>query len=111
MSGVLKNWRGEVLTLSNVQDGVRPGWHEIVRKLVADLHAIGWDGTVAQVKEKFGTLRFYTGPLPEGGRELINDAEIASSETCEVCGCHGKLRYDRSWLKTLCDDHNNPPKD
>lgn len=59
----------------------------------------------AQVKEKFGTLRFYVNsstPFIEGA---ISVAESMSGHTCEVCGQPGELRQ-RSWLKTLCDKCN-----
>ena len=57
-----------------------------------------------QVKEKFGTLRFYT----SGGDRLIDGmiwfAESMSGRICETCGNSGKLR-NSGWLVTLCDEH------
>lgn len=57
-----------------------------------------------QVKEKFGTLRFYI----DGGDEtifgLIRMAESLSAVTCERCGNKAKTRGG-SWLLTLCDEH------
>lgn len=59
---------------------------------------------VAQVKEKFGTLRFYI----SGGNQyidgLIDMAENMSATTCEVCGNIGEGRSE-SWIRTLCDAH------
>jgi hypothetical protein len=59
---------------------------------------------VTQVKEKFGTLRFYY----DGGDELISGlvtmAEAMSSRICETCGNPGKIR-GRSWFYTACDEH------
>ena len=47
---------------------------------------------VTQIKEKFGTLRFYY----HGGDEYIQGleamAESMTSRICEVCGCSGKSR-------------------
>lgn len=58
----------------------------------------------SQVKEKFGTLRFYY----EGGDDyisaIINFAESESCHTCEVCGRRGKTRHG-GWIRTLCDEH------
>jgi len=55
----------------------------------------------AQVKEKFGGLRFYT----DGGDDFINGlismAESISYMTCEICGSKGKP--EGRWVKTLCD--------
>lgn len=62
------------------------------------------DFVASQIKEKFGTLRFYY----QGGDEfidgVISSAESASCNTCEVCGNIGKLR-EGGWMKTLCDKH------
>lgn len=57
-----------------------------------------------QVKEKFGTLRFYT----SGGDRLIDGmiwfAESMSGRICETCGKPATLR-NSGWLVTLCDEH------
>jgi hypothetical protein len=60
-----------------------------------------------QVKEKFGGLRFYTGPCTDRGYTLINMAETLSVRTCEVCGKHGQTcnRTGGYWLKTVCKEH------
>ncbi len=57
-----------------------------------------------QVKEKYGTLRFYY----YGGDDYIDGvvsmAEYLSGSTCETCGAPGKIR-DNGWMRTLCDEH------
>jgi hypothetical protein len=57
-----------------------------------------------QVKEKFGTLRFYY----SGGDETISGmlymAESMTEVTCEVCGAPGK-RNDSGWLSVRCEAH------
>ncbi len=57
-----------------------------------------------QVKEKFGTLRFYY----EGGDEYVSGivamAESMSGRICEECGAEGKQRGG-GWIQTLCDTH------
>lgn len=59
---------------------------------------------VAQIKEKFGGLRFYY----EGGddiiRGMVSMAESWAAHVCEQCGQPGELRYG-GWIKTLCDHH------
>lgn len=59
---------------------------------------------VAQIKEKFGGLRFYY----DGGDDTIDGmvrmAEVWASCSCEECGKPGKSR-DGGWIKTLCDEH------
>jgi hypothetical protein len=59
---------------------------------------------VLQVKEKFGTLRFYTNFETKEISNYIEEAEKKSAHTCEVCGEEGKLRTG-GWLMTLCDEH------
>jgi hypothetical protein len=56
----------------------------------------------SQVKEKYGTLRFYmTASTPEMD-EAIREAERLSAVTCEICGKPGELR-GIGWVQTLCD--------
>lgn len=58
--------------------------------------------TLDQVKEKFGTLRFYY----TGGDDIIDGmvrmAESMSGVTCESCGNPGKSRSG-GWIHTYCD--------
>lgn len=78
------------------------GWIPILDDLARDLYALGWTGKVAQIKEKFGTLRFYIDGGTEAMYACIDQAERRSASTCEVCGTAGELRGG-GWLKTLCD--------
>lgn len=57
-----------------------------------------------QVKEKFGTLRFYYNGGDEYIRGLESMAEAMSAVMCEECGNPGKLRRG-GWIRTLCDEH------
>lgn len=61
--------------------------------------------TVAQVKEKFGGLRFYVDGGDTYVHSIIDFAEALSFRICEDCGNAGKLRDDRPWYRTLCDEH------
>ena len=60
-----------------------------------------------QIKEKFGTLRFYYGGGDEYIRGLDSMAASMSSVTCEVCGNPGKSRSTEKqrWVLVLCDKH------
>jgi hypothetical protein len=80
-----------------------PGWYPLLRDLITDLIALGWDKQVCQVKEKFGGLRFYVNGMSDEMHARIKIAEDASYETCEVTGQPGKLRTDLGWWTTLCD--------
>lgn len=57
-----------------------------------------------QVKEKFGTLRFYTNCGNEYIDGLIAMAEAMSAVTCEECGKPGKVRGG-GWIYVACDEH------
>ena len=56
----------------------------------------------AQVKEKFGGLRFYMTCGSDEIFDLINEAEALSYKTCEECGKPGEARAT-GWIHTLCD--------
>lgn len=55
-----------------------------------------------QVKEKYGTLRFYLSYETEEIEEIIEEAIAESSQTCEICGNFGKMRGEK-WLIVRCD--------
>jgi len=57
---------------------------------------------VLQIKEKFGTLRFYAENVTSQDAMDIKNAESASIHTCEECGKTGKLKND-GWMRTMCD--------
>jgi hypothetical protein len=60
--------------------------------------------TVVQVKEKFGTLRFYVNSATGEQYNYISFAESMSGVTCETCGSPGK-RLGRGWVYTACEEH------
>lgn len=57
-----------------------------------------------QVKEKFGTLRFYYYGGDDYCRGVESLADSMSAVTCEVCGNPGKL-LTQGWHRTLCETH------
>lgn len=78
------------------------GWWPILDRLVVDLFALGWDGQVRQIKEKFGGLRVYVGATSEAIEARINRATEESLGTCEICGDPGTTAGP-GWVKTHCD--------
>lgn len=110
------------------------GWYDVIYGLCAEIteaykkYDKPMDIVVDQVKEKYGTLRFYyhhegeTVPnavdYPGGvirfapiNNELRREIagivvkwEEKSAQVCEKCGKAGALRNDLSWVLTLCDD-------
>lgn len=85
------------------------GWYPIVAALDEQLAAIDPDYVVHQVKEKFGTLRYYCEPggdpsteVREAFCDIVDEAQRLSAITCERCGEPGILQRRNDWRKTLC---------
>jgi hypothetical protein len=80
------------------------GWFDLIWNLCEQIeaHLVPEDFEVAQVKEKWGGLRFYV----MGGNwltyDLISKAEEESYEVCEECGSRDGVTTEGGWLKTLC---------
>jgi len=89
------------------------GWYGIINELSEQLEWLNKTDAVlieaVQVKEKFGTLRFYTQIRDcDSGfpwhmvDALCDDAGVRSGTICEECGQYGRLR-EGGWIRTLCD--------
>ena len=93
------------------------GWNGIIERLLtkieahlAEKYAAGFRDPdygfqIDQVKEKFGTLRFYVCGADDQIFQWIDEAERASTYTCEACGATDALLYTRTggfWLYTRC---------
>jgi len=85
------------------------GWYALLddlcfyieRVLIGDKE-LAKEFRVAQIKEKYGTLRFYVyGGTDEIGA-LISAAEVKSEKICEDCGKRGKIVEVHGWLRTQC---------
>ena len=99
---------------------VGAGWWPIIESLCRQINShVEWkqnqlekyqrgegcpDVVVAQIKEKFGGLRFYY----DGGDDVVDGmvrmAESWAAHSCEECGKPGKSRSG-GWIRTLCDEH------
>ena len=87
------------------------GWYNIIDSLARVIqghtehlkstgHDIS-DWSAVQVKEKFGTLRFYVAGYDDYVQGAITMAEAQSGYTCEYCGNVG-TRISGGWVQTLC---------
>lgn len=56
-----------------------------------------------QVKEKFGTLRFYFTGGDDYLHGIIAMGEFMSCEICEYCGSNIKVSQTKGWISTLCE--------
>jgi len=87
-----------------------PGWNKLIRDLSLKLEALILQFPeeerryyrASQVKEKYGTLRFYMIGATDEMFDLIDQAEEDSCKICEECGEPGEERPG-GWIKTLCD--------
>ena len=88
------------------------GWFQILNQRMGNIqNHIDWQNrngevvpqvTVDQVKEKFGTLRFYY----TGGDDVIDGmvsmAESMSGVTCETCGNPSTVQNNNGWMRSIC---------
>lgn len=97
------------LLFANMYFECGDGWEPLLRAAATKIEAINKQlqepVRALQIKEKFGTLRFYVSHGTEEINTIIREAENASARTCETCGQPGKLRGKR-WVYTACEAHN-----
>lgn len=86
------------------------GWFGLLDQLCGDIQAHIDEGggnipqvEAIQVKEKFGTLRFYAQGGDEIIRNLIFKAMVRSGCVCEICGSTENVSTNNEgWMNTLC---------
>lgn len=107
---------------------IGPGWYQIIRSLCRNIQSHidhrtctrkkllennPWNHPIpeecmqvvaAQIKEKFGGLRFYYDGGDDTIEGMVSMAESWAAHTCETCGKPGKSRGG-GWIRTLCDEH------
>lgn len=104
--------KGEFFTPMAFMFECADGWTDLLIELCEKIQAhlntlpknVADEIVAIQVKEKFGTLRFYVSVYEETIQSYIKEAEKKSCITCETCGCEGKLR-GAVWYYTACDLH------
>ncbi len=106
IGGLVRMWRvdkGPIIDASFFE--LNEGWYPMIKELLEELIAMGWNRKIYQIKEKLGGLRFYAMDLPELGDALVAKYETQSYKVCEKCGKAGVVREEKGWYKTLCDEH------
>ena len=113
----------------------RDGWYDLITELCEEImkaytdEGRPMDMVVDQIKEKYGTLRFYyhfggqsetiqsldvmgvggirmmskSAPFEDKIASIVAKYEEKSAHICEDCGSPGVLRPDLGWVLTLCD--------
>lgn len=93
------------------------GWEPSIRKTAEKLeplikiakekdpeaYAAGFFRT-SQLKEKYGTGRWYLSGGTDEMHNLVETWELETEHICETCGAPGKL-IGNGWLYTACWDH------
>jgi hypothetical protein len=96
---------------------IRPGWIPIVFSLHNKILSLVNDYKIYQIKQKFGTLRFYAYPIVLDAtstqnryhidqiyNHLVQTAEKQSATTCEICSATAKLTKNHYRYETLCSN-------
>ena len=89
-----------------------PGWAAIIKEIDEYLCTLDPNYTVEQVKEKFGTLRFYyrltAEDITEDRMDIAQNVMALENQTatiCQECGCDSKIQTrGHGWVTTMCDD-------
>jgi hypothetical protein len=115
---ILKDYNGDMMQTCmawGMECG--DGWYKLLDECMAKLqyfcdlcYKSGDEVQVvaSQIKEKYGTLSFYTDIYCENNiqRDIIDDiiseAETKSAHTCEVTGERGEVCHRGGWYRTLC---------
>jgi hypothetical protein len=106
---ILKNKYPKLLP--NLSWGIEcgDGWFDLLDELLYKIDKVA-TVTIVQIKEKFGTLRFYyhvcsttPGDTMNYIRRTVNKAEQSSGWICETCGDIGELRKTNGWWRCICE--------
>lgn len=87
------------------------GWFKLIAELLEAIEDIYQnsnlsmedDFTVTQIKEKYGTLRFYASSTLKEVQDLIDLYEAKSETVCEDCAKAGSLHVRSDYFLTLCE--------
>lgn len=92
-------------------DDFPEGWRkafgeEMLEDLREDLIRVNYldEFRIMEIKEKYGTLRFYIGGVPAGSHanDIIDKYEHISSHTCICCGKVDVPVLDDGWVSPYC---------
>jgi len=88
------------------------GWYDLIRELCEKIYPLLKDDIeddremyAVQVKQKYGSLRFYMSHATDEIFDIIEEYEKKSTTICEDCGKPGYLN-NKGWISTLCEEHH-----
>jgi hypothetical protein len=86
-------------------DWTGPGWKQLILDCDREMAQVDPDYTIAQIKEKFGGLRYYVDGDPKLF-EIQDRYERQSYSICEECGTSSGVSTSASstsyWVKSFC---------
>ena len=81
------------------------GWISMIAECHSELINVDKNYSIQQIKQKFGTLRYYCTPLNPKHKEqfakIVDKYERLSINVCEISGTDGVLMKKDGWFKTL----------
>ncbi len=115
---ILKDYKGDTMqTCMAWGMECDDGWYDLLDKCMEKLQyfcdlcfyksRVEVQVVATQIKEKYGTLSFYTSVYSDNNIErniiddIITEAEIRSAHTCEVTGKDGTVCKRGGWYRTL----------
>ena len=88
------------------------GWFSLVTTLHKKIKHIDPTYRIIQIKQKFGSLRYYIETQYAYGTiersiidSLISHAEMRSVNMCEQCESFGTMITKDKWMRVACDEH------
>jgi len=91
-------------------DDMEPGWRKAFGiqmceeiKQALKKHNYLYKYRITQIKEKFGTLRWYDEGAPKEVHDIIDKYENLSWDTCICCG-KPATKITAGWISPYCDD-------
>ena len=98
------DWNYEFTELDDMPSGWRKAFGEqMCEEIMDELNANNMvdNYQIAQIKEKYGTLRWYDNGFTEHGKEILDKYEELSKHTCISCGKPATL-ISRGWISPWC---------
>ena len=86
------------------------GWYDLLDRLMENIteylkkNDFKYNVEVAQIKEKFGGLRFYYSGGNEEIDNIVSFVEDLSYKTCEFCGSTNNIGRTDGWIITCCSN-------
>lgn len=105
-------WTGKKLKDYNYEftwaDDIPNGWFKsfgmmMIDEIDQELKRVRSYISIQQIKEKFGSLRFYCS-APSGVQDIISKYSHCSENICVICGKPDVYMIDTGWVSPLCED-------